>query len=165
MSIDILAAWDKPMLWVVIRWSIDILRISRLNDLKIPTGFAKNVFGGICIYKPVWCQHLAIYQGDARGRGNFLRHLRSLWSLTCANYCKSLEWFNISGLGGSFFIKAVISVYNCCILMQFNHQPITAIDLNFLHGVADTALLLLQVVANYAECCCSWFCKFCKLCR
>ena len=30
--------------------------------------------------------------------------------------------------------------------MQFNHQPITAIDLNFLHGVADTALLLLQVI-------------------
>ena len=39
---------------------------------------------------------------------------------------------------------------NCCILMQFNHQPITAIDLNFLHGVADTALLLLP--------------SYCKLC-
>ena len=34
--------------------------------------------------------------------------------------------------------------------MQFNHQPITAIDLNFLHGVADTALLLLP--------------SYCKLC-
>ena len=35
---------------------------------------------------------------------------------------------------------------NCCILMQLNHQPITAIDLNFFHVVADTALLLLQVI-------------------
>ena len=44
--------------------------------------------------------------------------------------------------------------------MQFNHQPITAIDLNFLHGAADTALLLLQVVANYAECCAPGFTSF-----
>ena len=48
------------------------------------------------------------------------------------------------------FSSRLSFLYNCCILMQFNHQPITAIDLNFLHGVADTALLLLP--------------SYCKLC-
>ena len=95
ISINILAVGDKPMFWVVIRRLIDIHHISRLYDLKIPTSFAKK-WVRRNLHKPVWCQHLAISQGGAQERGNFLPHLRSLWSLTCANYCKSLEWFNIS---------------------------------------------------------------------